>query len=72
MQNENIKAVYHTDMVKLLKSLNMYNLIINKDVKCCFCGECITLDNIAAIIPDNSKIKICCNKENCYIKIVKD
>lgn len=65
MLDNTIKAVHDDDLVSLLKSLDVYDAIISRELKCCYCGINICLDNILAILPIADKIEICCDKPEC-------
>ena len=66
---ESIKAVIEEDLETYLKSLGLYQQVLDNNIKCRFCGEKITFDNLQAIIPLDDKIYIVCDRYNCMEKI---
>lgn len=71
MKDGKIKAVHDNDLLELLKSLGIYDSIVQDDFKCYFCGDDITINNIASIIPNNKDISISCTKKECYRKLIR-
>lgn len=71
MKESLIKAVHDDDMINLLKSLEVYDSVINEQYKCIFCNELITINNIDAILPQNEKVVFSCNQEQCHLKLLK-
>lgn len=66
MEKKKINAVYESDIKQFLKSIGILQDIEDKKIKCKFCGELITLENIAAVFPENDNILACCSKLDCY------
>lgn len=70
MDNTKVKAVNSDDMMDLLKSLNVYDDVINGLYKCSFCCKDISINNIGAIFPSENKVAFSCDDENCHIKLI--
>lgn len=66
MEKKKLNAIYEKDIKEFLKSIGILQDIENKKVKCNFCGEVITIDNIAAVYPENNEVSVCCDKLDCY------
>ena len=60
-----IKAVYEEDLIEYLKSVGLYEKVINSEIDCFACGKKLELGNLGAIIPKEGKLYICCDKEDC-------
>ena len=69
MIKENIKVVHDNDLNKLLKSLGIYDEVINGHKKCKFCGDIIDLNNLETIFPESGDIKFNCNKSSCLSRL---
>jgi hypothetical protein len=65
MARDSLKAVHDDDLDELLKSLNVYNHFVHEKLKCAFCGDIITYENLHSIFPDSGSVKLCCNKPQC-------
>ncbi|MHA1285678.1 MAG: hypothetical protein ACTSQP_24520, partial [Promethearchaeota archaeon] len=64
------RAVHEDDLIQLLKSLGIYEQIINGEYNCMFCEKVITLENLGAIFPDKTgKIYLICDEPSCFKKI---
>lgn len=66
MDKGEIQAVHDDDLEILLKSLGVFEDIINGKKKCDFCDAVITLDNIQCVFPREGEICFCCTEEGCY------
>lgn len=72
---EKISAVHDDDLISFLTSIGSINDINYGKIKCKFCKEQITLDNIQAVIPDSGSISYICNNPTCtrkFISFMKD
>ncbi|RLI74981.1 hypothetical protein DRP04_13970 [Archaeoglobales archaeon] len=70
MEKITIKAVHDKDLEKFLAKLGLLEKIEKKELRCSICGEVITLENFLCVYPENGKIKVCCNKKECYEKVL--
>lgn len=70
MKDNKIKAVHDKDLVELLQSLNVYNDVIHGNYKCLFCGNTITIDNIASIVPYENTVQFTCDSTDCHQKFI--
>ena len=64
-QKTSLKAVYEDDLIGYLKSIGVYDAVMNGKYLCRFCGNKITIQNLEVIIPSASDIQIVCNNRNC-------
>lgn len=62
---EKLKAISDDKLIDLLKNINLYDSVVDRKIKCKFCGEIVTLDCISAIFPESGSIKISCDKPSC-------
>lgn len=70
MKNNELKAFNDDDVVGLLKSLQVYDEVLNGHKNCIFCGDKISLINIDAILPVEHKVEFSCLKSECHIKLL--
>jgi hypothetical protein len=68
---EDMKAIYDDDLIEFLESIGEYKKIIRGKIKCKFCGEIITIDNISNIFPESGTVKYICNNPNCIVQFNK-
>ncbi|QNO14912.1 hypothetical protein HYG86_09070 [Alkalicella caledoniensis] len=71
MKRGEIKAVHDDDLVNFLQSLGEYDKVIAGTMKCQFCGEIITLDNIQSVFPLDGEVAYCCNSTKCYKLLIE-
>lgn len=70
MKNDEIQAVHDNDLKNLLKSLNVYEDVINNNYHCLFCDSIITLDNIDSIVPYDGEVQFTCDRSECHLKLL--
>lgn len=70
VKENQMKAVHDKDLEKLLRSLNVYDDVIDGKFKCLFCNNKITLDNIDSIVPYNNSVQFTCDKSECHLKLI--
>lgn len=70
VQENKMKAVHDKDLENLLKSLNVYESVVNGGYKCLFCDGDITLDNIDSIVPYEESIRFTCDKPTCHQRLL--
>lgn len=68
---DKLKAVYDDELVSFLRNIGALKEIERGNVKCKFCDEVITLDNLLATFPVNKQIFFCCEKDACLIQMNK-
>lgn len=66
VKNSTMKMVHDDDLESLLKSLGVYNEVLDEKFKCLFCGNTITMENIETIIPYEGSIQFTCDSEQCH------
>lgn len=67
-----IKAVHDDDLIDFLKSIDEYEKLTKKELRCCYCNSIINLDNIYSVFPRNKEVAYCCNSEFCQEKLLKE
>ena len=72
MSEKTIQTIYDEDLPKLLSSLGLKDDFDNGRIRCSFCGEIVTKDNLLTIFSDGKEIKFSCNKESCRSNISKN
>ena len=71
-KNDKIKAVYKSDLQKFLLSTGLLSDFSSGKLKCRYCGEVITENNLHAFIPCGDHFEVCCNNVNCTLLFVQD
>jgi len=66
---EKIKAVHDDNLIPLLKNLGLYDGLMAGKIKCKFCREAVTLDNLSAVVPDSGNVGLACDKPRCLAKL---
>ncbi len=57
-RNKTINALHDSNLQTFLKKIGVYEDIINKNKKCKFTGQLITMENIYSIFKQSGDIKI--------------
>ena len=60
-----LRAVHDNDLEELLDSLGLISKLKAGKLKCAFCGEVITFENLHSIFPDSGAIKLTCSNPEC-------
>ena len=60
-----ILAVHKQKLEQFLRELQLWDPLLNGELKCVSCGETVTVDNIGIVIPSGENILFCCSKLEC-------
>lgn len=60
-----VKAVLDNDLSEFLDSIGVLGDIKAGRMKCKFCDEVVTLENLHAIFPDSGNISVICSDPEC-------
>lgn len=71
MNKGEITAVHDDDMIRFLKSIDLYQAILDGKIKCYSCNNIITMDNIQGIVTQDGEVRIYCNENMCYELLLK-
>lgn len=64
-----IKAVYEDKFQLFLQNIGVYDKVVSRTEKCKFCGQPVTMDNIASVFPESGTIKFVCDNPECICKM---
>ena len=64
-ESEKINAVFDKDLEKVLRDLMLFDDLIQGKIRCVFCNQVITMDNLEYIFSKEDKIVIGCSDRNC-------
>lgn len=70
MRNKEIKAIHEQDLDIFLKKLELLKPLIDGKLKCSVCDTTIKKENFKFLYSESGEIKICCNKIECFEKII--
>lgn len=70
MKDNKVKAVIEDDFVPLLKTLGIYQDIVDGQVACMYCGQKVGISEIEAIVPVKREVKIVCSTSECRNKLL--
>ena len=65
IQKDSILAVHDKDLEDILDGLGILNKLKSGKLKCKFCKNIITLENLHSIFPQSRSIKLVCDNPNC-------
>lgn len=64
-----LTAVHDTDLLKVLKKLNIYDSIVRGELQCSICGKKIVLENLGGLYKGcDGSAKLVCNNIKCLYK----
>lgn len=73
MDNENkqLNAVYEKDLDNLLRKMGIKEDFDAGKIKCKFCKETISKENLHSILPQASAFNLICDKPECVIALAE-
>jgi hypothetical protein len=71
MKKYKINAVHEDDLDTFFDGLGLLNDLNNNKIKCSTCNCTVTKENFGCIYPYKNDIKLCCDKLDCYSKILR-
>lgn len=60
-----VKAVYDSDLERLLKSLGILDEFVAGTFNCFVCGCPVDLDNLGSIFSDDGEVCVSCDNNRC-------
>lgn len=66
-----INAVHEHDLNTLLDSVGLLEDFKKKKLKCKFCGDVVTDNNIFSVIRDSDRYKLVCSKARCVSSLME-
>lgn len=70
-EKEKIKAIFETDLQKVLTKIGLIEKLNKSELLCKFCGEVITLDTLHSILPEAGTYNVLCSKPECAIRLAE-
>lgn len=67
----NLDAIKMRELDDLLRRFGLLNDFKKKKLKCKFCREIVTKENIYSIMKDSGHIKLVCEKGECVSKMME-
>jgi len=64
-KKEELDFIYDEDLMPVLEKLGVKTNFTEGNIKCLFCNEVITLENLYSFFIDEGKLKMICDKEDC-------
>lgn len=71
MEKYKLHAVHEHDIEWFFEDLNLLEPLQKGELRCGICECKIDKENFLAVYPDKNKIKVCCNKPECYEEVLK-
>ena len=68
---EEIHAVHDEDLEKIFDGLGVLSKFKRGELKCKFCNNTITFDDLHSFFPQSGDIKFVCEKASCVTEIYK-
>ncbi len=71
LQKEQIHAVHDEDLVNYLDGLGLRRKFESGELKCKFCRQTITFQNLHSMFPESGSIKLVCESVECTMELSK-
>ncbi len=71
MPKETMKAVHDDDLEVVLRGLGIYSDMLGGRLKCAFCSDVISWENLHALLPDSGTVKCACSKVVCIERLMQ-
>ena len=65
LPKEKVRAVHDEDLEKILEGLGVLNKLKYGELRCKFCNNTITFNNLHSIFPQSGAIKFVCDSSDC-------
>ena len=65
LPKETVRAVHDEDLEKILEGLGILNKFKQGELKCKFCNNTITFNNLHSLFPQSGAIKFVCDGSDC-------
>ena len=69
-EKRNLKVVHDFELKDLLLSLGKLDKLQSGKLRCKFCRQVITLDNIHSIFPESGQVNFVCDHSDCVKKFL--
>ncbi len=69
-KKKKLRAVHDDDLEMVMEKLGIASKFRAGKLKCAFCGDVLTLDNLHSIFPDSGSIKLVCSKPECIKQLM--
>ena len=69
-QTDTLNAVYDDDLMGVLVELGVAKDFEHGRLKCAFCGDTITWDNLYSLFPDSGAVRFSCDKAECVNQLI--
>lgn len=71
LPKEKIRAVHDENLETVLEGLGIWSQFKRGELKCKFCKNIITLDNLHSIFPQSGAIKMVCENHDCVRELLE-
>ena len=68
---KDIDVVHSDDLSRLLEKVGLIDRFNAGELKCKFCGDIVTRDNIYSVIKDSGQYKVVCEKAGCINQLLQ-
>lgn len=68
-KKENIDSVHEDDLEVFLKKIGLLEEFLDNKIKCKFCDDLVTKENVYSILPQSGSFHLVCNKPECVMKL---
>ena len=71
-KNDELKAVYSSDLDLFLTALGKREQFDKSAIHCIYCKSVISTENLYAFIPVDNDVQVCCNRPECIATLVEE
>lgn len=70
LHREKVHAIHERDLERILKGLGLLDELIAGSLVCSICGSPLSLDTIQCLYMEETQIKLCCTRIDCYERLL--
>jgi len=60
-----VKAIYESDLRRVLQSLGILDKLIGGEMNCAICGCPVVFDNLGTVFPEGNDVGVSCDNNRC-------
>jgi hypothetical protein len=71
MADAPVHAVHDDDLPAVLEALGLARAFEKGELRCKFCGDVMTWDNLHSLFPDSGEVRLACSKAACASALLR-
>lgn len=71
LPKESLQAVFDDDLQAFLEGLGLWGRLQRGDLRCKFCKEAITVENLHSLFPQSGQVQLVCDRPDCIQQLTQ-